>query len=146
MTYTKEELEAWVGRPLDDEETLVEKFLVPATIRGSEHVLVAHGNLQVTASDLQQVVSDEFETARWGKTLSEPLKLIDFLLLPPVELEDGTFIIVLSGRDINGGRKDYTSAWHLSMWLLGVAPSGYTIDDLLTDAEADELKPQPEAE
>ena len=100
------------------------------TIKGTQHVLVARAYLLVQTAYLGQLVSDEFQEYRWDKTESGPVTLRDFLLLPPTEFEDGTSEICLCSRDFNGSRRGYTTSDQLSIWMIGVAPFGYTDEDI----------------
>ena len=109
--------------------------------RNQTHILNATGYLHIQTAYLDQEVSKELQEYRWNQTESGPVLLKDFLLLPPVDLGDGTSIICLCSHDFNGSRKSYTSSWFVSMWMIGVAPFGYTDADILDQAEMEALLP-----
>jgi hypothetical protein len=128
---TIEIAEAWMApTALTENDIRFIDVLDCETIKGTQHVLVARAYLLIQTVYLGQLVSDEFQEYRWDKTESGPVTLLDFLLLPPTEFEDGTSEICLCSRDFNGSRRGYTTSDQLAIWMIGVAPFGYTDEDI----------------
>jgi len=114
---------------------LFAEYLTPTKIRSKKTALIAYRSLRTEAEKLEERVSLEFQTARWGVIVSDTLTLADILLTEPVDLGDGTVIIDLSMKDLGGGRNAYTSSWHFAMWMQAVGPYGYTAADTMSTAE-----------
>ena len=139
---TIEEATAWIAPDaLTTDDVRFIKILDCKIGRNQTHILNATGYLHIQTAYLDQEVSKEMQEYRWNQTESGPVLLKDFLLLPPVDLGDGTSIICLCSHDFNGSRKSYTSSWFISMWMIGVAPFGYTDEDILDQAEMEALLP-----
>ena len=134
---------AWVGRPLTDNEVTACPWLVPCTIRGDQHVLVAHAWAKCTTPQLDINIPRGKIFQRWGKDLSN-VTLRDFALSTfDLPLNKSVFSISACGYNADGvkTRYSYTDADALIDWVTQIAPFGIKLEDLLTDAEMEALLP-----
>jgi len=133
---TLPEMEAHVGvENVTSNDVLHAHCMKPIKTRRGQK-LGFYGYLEVRDVELTQVITDDIQLARWDVTSSNEVTLADFLLLPVADLVGPTSIIALTAHDFGGGRKEYTSSWHAMMWLYGVSPFGYTVEDFITYEEA----------
>ena len=140
---TVAEMEAWVGADnVTSNDILFANCMKPIKINGGEHQLGFYGSLEILDVYLTQLIPTDMLSVRWGVISEDPVTLSEFLLLAPYDLDGPTCIVMLTAHDFGGSRKSYTSSWHAGMWLQGVAPFGYTVDDFLSTDQASNLKPQ----
>ena len=134
---TQEQLEAHVGRPLDELELKYIRFMVPAQTREGK-VLVAKAYCECAKELMDTPIPDEalaqvYGTDEEGAPLKACLTLKGFTL-NAVELAD-TVIFACSARFRDVSRSRITTAQDLEDWVQFLAPFGKTEDDLLTVEE-----------
>ena len=131
------ELEAHVGRPLDELELKYIRFMVPAQTRAGK-VLVAKAYCECTKEEMETPIPDDVLIQVYGVTEGgEPnkagLTLADFTLSSV--MLDVTCIFACSARFRDVSRSRITTAQDLEDWVGFLAPFGKTANDLLTVEE-----------
>jgi hypothetical protein len=142
MSYTRDELEQWQGKPLDDLQVKFERFLVPIGQReGSviHKVLCCVAFCKAEYDRKNYPIPPEVQERIYGQ-LVEGLTLKDFSIHSLENQAEEWFCFNLSANynlaPKPPTREKYTSAKDVEDWMQYVfAISGQTVDDLLTQEE-----------
>ena len=147
---TLEETTQWAGRELTENEVKFFDFLVPvARSRQKDRILVACAFLECPVSFLESPIPQEALNGVYGVSVDEEGNespnvtekvLRDFSLQITPSLDGAKAIVLLGAQEFAVGRQEHVDADDLNDWLGYVSAFGFTQADLLTRAQADELK------
>jgi hypothetical protein len=144
---TLEQFKSYFGREPDENETALLKWLNKGVINGGENVPVFSAWGKVAPSLLNTNIPQEALDQVYGEGVIDELTLADFSLSEEVIVPDGDLPFALFQLSANynvlpkpKSRKRYTTAEDGAQWLELTKPFGVTIDNLLTDEEAQALR------
>jgi hypothetical protein len=126
---------------MTDVEIEYAKWLVEGVVQmeGREaSVWVAHAWIEVNDAHLTTKIPSARILRRW-KMGSEDVTLSDFSQRTD-NLNGPTSLMMLSARDVGGGRKSYTTADDLKVWDDETLPFGYGKSKFLTNAQANVIR------
>ena len=157
MTYTREELEAWQGAPLDDDQIALERFLIPIKANAPgfadpQQVLLCEAYGMVTPEMLDTPIPTEALVQVYGEDPENPGQPIpavvgrtlrDFALshveLTVSDTRIALFVLSANYKVIPSWRGQPTTAADGMQWLALTAPFGVTAETAKTRAEFKEI-------